>query len=58
MTQLELDFGEEFAPKGKTDLIVEMAESCGFTRTHLGEVKLWICNRNDIERLIQLVKTK
>lgn len=33
MTQLELDFGEEFAPQGKTDTsddeIVEMAKQCG-----------------------------
>ena len=37
------------------DEIIEMAEGCGFTRTHTGEVELWLCNKNDLERFAKLV---
>lgn len=35
------------------DEIINMAEKCGFTNTHTGDVQLWLCNKNDIKRLIQ-----
>jgi hypothetical protein len=38
--------------------IIENAEACGFTRTHTGEVQLWLCNKNDLERLVKLVDDK
>lgn len=41
-----------------TPEIIEMAEGCGFTRTHTGEVELWLCNKNDLERLAKLVDDK
>jgi len=41
-----------------TQEITEMAEGCGFTRTHTGEVELWLCNKNDLERLVKLVAAK
>lgn len=37
------------------DEIIEMAEACGFTRTHTGDVQLWLCNANDLDRLAKLV---
>lgn len=41
-----------------TQEIIEIAEGCGFTRTHTGEVQLWLCNKNDLERLVKLVAAK
>ena len=41
-----------------TQDIIEIAEGCGFTRTHTGEVQLWLCNKNDLERLVKLVAEK
>jgi hypothetical protein len=41
-----------------TQDIIEIAEACGFTRTHTGEVQLWLCNKNDLERLSKLVAAK
>lgn len=37
------------------DEIIEMAESCGFTRTHTGEVHLWLCNKNDLATFMHKV---
>jgi hypothetical protein len=38
------------------DEIIEMAEHCGFTRTHTGDVILWLCNKKNIEKLIKLAE--
>lgn len=56
MTQLELDFGEEFAPQGKTpDLIMELARQAGFER--LGHTDHdWVCYPEDIKRFADLVR--
>jgi hypothetical protein len=35
--------------------VTQMAESCGFSRTHTGDVELWLCNKNDLESFAQLV---
>jgi hypothetical protein len=35
--------------------VIQMAESCGFSRTHTGEVELWLCNKNDLEAFAKLV---
>ena len=40
------------------DEIIEMAESCGFTRTHTGEVRLWLSNTKDLEAFAKLVAAK
>jgi len=37
------------------DEIIEMAEDCGFTRTHTGEVQLWLCNKNDLANLFHMI---
>lgn len=42
----------------KKEDIINMAESCGFTRTHTGEVQLWLSNAQDLERLFELVESK
>lgn len=36
----------------------ELAEACGFTKTHTGEVQLWLCNVGDLERFAKLVAAK
>jgi hypothetical protein len=41
-----------------TQDIIEIAEACGFTRTHTGEVQLWLCNKNDLERLVKITDEK
>ena len=38
--------------------IIEMAEACGFTRTHTGEVRLWLSNTKDLEAFAKLVAAK
>ena len=40
------------------DEIIEMAQDCGFTRTHTGDVKLWLCNKNNLESFAKLVAAK
>jgi len=35
--------------------VTQMAESCGFSRTHTGDVELWLCNKNDLEAFAKLV---
>ena len=40
------------------DEIIEMAEACGFTRTHSGEVRLWLSNSKDLETFAKLVAEK
>jgi len=35
--------------------VTQMAESCGFSRTHTGDVELWLCNKNDLEDFAKLV---
>lgn len=35
--------------------IIQMAESCGFSRTHTGDIELWLCNKNDLENFAKLV---
>ncbi len=37
------------------DEIIEMAKGCGFSKTHSGDVQLWLCNKNDIERFAKLI---
>lgn len=38
----------------KLDQIIEAAEKVGFSRTHSGVVRLWLCNAQDIEKLVKL----
>jgi hypothetical protein len=40
------------------DEIIKMAQDCGFTRTHTGDVKLWLCNKNNLEIFAKLVAAK
>jgi hypothetical protein len=40
------------------DEIIEMAESCGFTRTHEGIVRLWLSNVPNLESFAKLVAVK
>ena len=40
------------------DEIIEMAQDCGFTRTHTGDVKLWLCNKNNLEAFAKLIAAK
>lgn len=40
------------------DEIIEMAEACGFTRTHTGEVRLWLSNTKDLKAFAKLVAAK
>jgi len=35
--------------------VTQMAESCGFSRTHTGDVELWLCNKKDLEAFAKLV---
>jgi hypothetical protein len=37
------------------DQMMELAENCGFTRTHSGEVELWLCNKNDLSIFMRAV---
>jgi len=38
----------------KLDKIIEAAEKIGFSRTHSGVVRLWLCNAQDLEKLVKL----
>lgn len=35
--------------------IIKTAEECGFTRTHEGEVQLWLANKNDLANFFHVV---
>lgn len=35
--------------------IIKTAEDCGFTRTHTGEVQLWLCNKTDLANFMHVI---
>ena len=35
--------------------IIKAAEECGFTRTHEGEIQLWMANKNDLASFFHVV---